>query len=188
MKKTLIGENLAVLVANGFCESDLTQTQKALQPLGANIRIVSMDHGLVNSWNDQGWGLHFAADKVLNAALAADFSMLVVPGGRRGVEKLKLTAHTRRFISGFVDMRKPVAFFGDAVELLGFSERLSGRTVVASPEFAPAVMAAGGAVSTEDCYIDNNIITGGYNPETLQEYVREVCTFFTSGFAVKEAA
>jgi protease I len=188
MRKPLIGENLAVLVANGFHESDLTMTQKALQPLGANIRIVSMDHGLVNSWNEQGWGLHFAADKALNAALAADFSMLVIPGGSRSIEKLKLTAHTRRFISGFIDMRKPVAFFGDAVELLGFSERLSGRSVVSSESFKEQALAAGANISQDVYQIDESIITGGYDAATLPEYVQAVSSFFVSSFSMKEAA
>src|SRR5690606_33724615 len=119
-------------------------TQKALLPFGANIRIVSMDHGLVNSWNGLGWGLHFAADKALNSALAADFSMLVVPGGRRSLEKLKLTAHTKRFISGFVDSRKPVAFFGEAVELLAFAERAAGKTVTGPASCKDTMEMAGG--------------------------------------------
>ena len=126
MKKPLLGEKIAVLVANGFSEKDLTLTQKALINAGASIRIVSMDHGLVNSWNDLGWGLNFAADQVLSEALAADYDMLLVPGGQRSVEKLKLTAHTRRFIGGFVGMSKPVVFFEEAADLLAFADRAAG--------------------------------------------------------------
>lgn len=46
------------------------------------MRIVSMDQGLVNSWNGQAWGLHYAADATLNSALAADYSILIIPVAR----------------------------------------------------------------------------------------------------------
>ena len=101
LSNSLQGAKIAILVANGFNEQDLTSAQRILQGYGAYLRVISMDNGLVNSWNGTGWGLNFAADKMLNEALAADFSMLMVPGGRRSVDKLKLTAHTRRFINGF---------------------------------------------------------------------------------------
>ena len=55
MSKALLGQKIAVLVANGFQETDMTATQRLLQDTGANVRIVSMDHGLVNSWKDNGW-------------------------------------------------------------------------------------------------------------------------------------
>ncbi len=118
MNKPLLGEKLAVLVASGFCENDLTAVQRVLQPLGVTMRIISVDNGLVSSWNGDGWGLNFAADSALNSALAADFSMLVVPGGQRSVDKLQLTAHTKRFIGGFIDSGKPVVAVGEALELL----------------------------------------------------------------------
>lgn len=97
MSKTFVGDKIAILVANGFTEQDLTHTQRALQAQGANTRIIGMDNGLVNSWTGDAWGHHFAADCALNMALAADYDMLIIPGGRRSIEKLKLTAHTRRF-------------------------------------------------------------------------------------------
>ena len=129
MKKPLLGEKIAVLVANGFSEKDLTFTQKTLLNAGGNLRMVGMDQGLINSWNDLGWGLNFAADQVLAEALAADYDMLIVPGGQRSIDKLKLTAHTRRFVGGFVSMGKPVAFFEEAVDLLMFAERAKDHTI-----------------------------------------------------------
>ncbi len=120
MHKPLLGEKLAVLAANGFCENDLTVIQKSLQPLGVTTRIIGMDNGLISSWNGNGWGLNFAADSVLNSALAADFSMLFIPGGQRSVDKLQLTAHTKRFIGGFVGSGKPVVAVGEALGLIEF--------------------------------------------------------------------
>lgn len=186
MNKPFIGEKIAILVANGFNEQDLTHIQRALQVKGANTRIIGMDHGLVNSWTGDSWGHHFASDSVLSSALAADFDMLVVPGGRRSVEKLKLTAHTRRFIGGFMDAGKPVAIFADALELLLFSERAEGRTVAGPQEMAQAVSDAGAVFSEDVCVVDDNLISG-YNDD-INAYVEAVVGHFSARPQMKAAA
>jgi len=186
MNKPLIGAKIAILVANGFNEHDLTHTQRALQALGGNTRIIGMDQGLVNSWTGDGWGHHFASDNVLSSALAADYAMLVIPGGRRSIEKLKLTAHTRRFIGGFVDAGKPVAFYDDSVELLAFAERAAGKSISA-PDAARAVLIeAGSQVEAADMTVDGHIISG-YS-ENISDYVDAVISHFSSQSDMKEAA
>ena len=115
---SLSGQKIAVLVANGFHENHLTQVQRSLQESGAHMQIVSMDHGLVNGWKDDSWGLHFASDQVLHTALAVDYDILIIPGGARAMEKLSLTGHTRRFIGGFVNAGKAVVAFDEAADLL----------------------------------------------------------------------
>jgi len=177
MTKSLLGEKVAVLVANGFSEKDFVLSQKALLPAGADIRIIGMDNGLVNSWNAEGWGLNFAADQALNGALAADYDMLIVPGGQRSIEKLQLTAHTRRFIGGFVDAGKPVAFFDDALQLLLFSERGEGVSV-AGPETLQAQVQEKGAFWSDESYvISGNVMTGLSNEDTREDYVQAVSRF-----------
>jgi protease I len=121
MSKFLTGTKIAILAANGFTQNDFTQTQRALLAAGATLKVVSPDQGLVNGWEGSAWGHHFAVDQVLSTVLGADYDMLVVPGGQRSIDKLKTTAHTRRFISSFMNSGKPVAMFGEAAELLDHS-------------------------------------------------------------------
>lgn len=178
MNKPLFGEKIAILAANGFCEQDMTSAQRALLDAGANVRVVAMEQGLINGWNGQGWGLSFAADAVLSSALAADFEMLVIPGGSRSVEKLKLTAHTRRFISGFLDSGKPVAVFGDALDLLIFTGKAAGRIVTGPDALEKAAAAAGAEWSIEPQVTSGNLITGGTDPLRRAAYVEAVTDHF----------
>ncbi len=135
MRNQLSGQKIAVLVANGFNETDMTQAQRALLDSGADIRIVSMDQGLVNSWKDGAWGLHFASDQVLSSALAADYDILIIPGGEKSMDKLKLTGHTRRFVGGFMNIGKPVVAFDEANDLLAFLECPEGCMMSMSGEY-----------------------------------------------------
>jgi protease I len=188
MNKALLGEKIAVLIANGFCEHDLTETQKSLQKYGANVRIVSMDQGLVHSWNGENWGLHYAADTTLNTALAADYSILVIPGGQRSIEKLKLTAHTKRFIGGFLNAHKPVIAFDEALELLVFCEKVEGRTVTGPDALEDAVVKGGGQWLNKPYAMDGSLMTGGASRGPRDIYIKAITETLVSGYAVKKAA
>jgi protease I len=188
MTKALLGQKLAVLVANGFCEKDLTEMQRALLKTGANVRIIGMDQGLVNSWNENGWGLNFAADQMLSEALGANFSMLVIPGGQRSVDKLKLTAHTRRFIGSFIDARKPVVAFDQAVDLVAFAQRITGRTVTGPENAKDEITAAGGTWAEEAFVIDGNLMTGGEATGSRAQFVAAAIEFLTESVELDKAA
>lgn len=175
--KSLSGVKIAVLVAGGFCEQDLTEMQRAMQKTGANMRVVSMDQGLVNSWNGTGWGLNFAPDALLNAALAADYDMLIIPGGQRSAEKLKLTAHTKRFIGGFTDTGKPVVAFDEALELLCYVQKIDGRMVTGPEKIRDMAVSAGAKWSDDVMVTDGMMMTGGAARGPRDAYVKAACDF-----------
>ena len=179
MNKPLLGRKMAVLVANGFNEKDLTLTQKAMMHSGVNLRIVSMDSGLVNSWDDvsNGWGLNFASDQALNQALAADFDMLTIPGGQRSADKLELTAHTRRFIGGFVDTHKPVVAVGEALQLMIFAERAKDMDVT-GPESLRERAEAAGAVWSDDMIVYNEHVMMAQNNDAERQAIADAANAF----------
>lgn len=162
MTNTLVGAQVAVLVANGFCEKDLVCMQKNLVAQNAQMAIIGMNAGMVSSWAEEGWGLNFATDQTLNNALAADYDMLIIPGGERGIEKLKQTGHTGRFIRGFADSGKPVIAFGAAGALLDFvdgvrANMLAGRSEDEESRLAFSEEAM--AFLIEKPYLDSDEVT-----------------------------
>ena len=153
---------------------------------GADIRIISMDQGLVHSWNNEGWGLNYPADQVLSRAFAVDYDMLVVPGGSRSVEKLEQTAHTRRFIGGFIDTAKPVAIYNDALELLLFSEHADGLSVAGPERFRQRAEKHGATWSEEAYSVSGLVISGLSDTETRANYAHAVSEFFVAQVLGKE--
>lgn len=157
---SLQGKSIAILVASGFEELEMTEPQRALLAAGATVRLISHEQGLVNGWHGRAWGHYFPVDVPLSVALAADFDALIVPGGFRSIDKLEGVAHGARFVRGFVDAGKPLALFGDAVRLLIQAERMSGRsTATVGEEVAEAVTAAGGTVQDQPVVVDRNVVT-----------------------------
>lgn len=189
MSASLSNQKIAVLVANGFNEHDLVEMQKAVLPYGGMLRIVGMNHGLINSWNGEGWGLNFAADKVLNSALSSDFSALIIPGGQRSIEKLQLTAHTQRFINGFLDTHKPVVAMGEATELMLKTGKMAGMTMTGPAAMQAEAEAAGATWSGESWAVDGNVMSGNTEVEDRAAMISAVMEFLhTSHNEDKQAA
>ncbi len=160
MNKPLSGTKIAILVANGFTQQDFTEAQKILNTAGATLKIISPDQGLVNGWDGSGWGHHFPVDQPLGTALGADFDMLVMPGGQRSLDKLKTTAHTRRFVGSFLTYGKPVAMFGDAASILVYVEQAAGRRV-AGPESVKDILVQAGAIWAEEPMVLDHALYSG---------------------------
>lgn len=125
MEKQLADKKVLVMVANGVDESVMSEVQRELLKTGATVKTAGMEPGLVNSWNGTVWGLYFPVDQQISQTLGADFDCLVVPSGARGIQKLATSAHSERILSSFATSGKPVAFIGDAIELVG-RVRLTG--------------------------------------------------------------
>ena len=181
----LAGKTIAILVASGFEETEMTEPQRGLLAAGATMKVVSHEQGLVNGWLGKAWGHYFPVDVPLSAALAADFDAVLVPGGFRSVEKLQGVAHTQRFLRGFADAGKPMAVCGKAIALLASAERLQGRTVAAASESKDEAAAAGAILSTDPLVTDRNLITVAdeYDMEGLKRAIVETFTEVTENLA-----
>ncbi|MES2729761.1 MAG: DJ-1/PfpI family protein [Pseudomonadota bacterium] len=180
--KSLSRRRAAILVANGFMEGEVTTAQRALMNVGASVRTVSSESGLVNSWSGTGWGLNFAVDTPLNKALAAEYDILVVPSGARSMEKLKLTAHTRRFIGGFLAAGKPVCIMGEGVALLGYFNLAQDMQVSASEKYAAELTGTGAIVSGDMMTRYQNLLSA--QPQTPED-IQEVIAFFVNDVAAE---
>jgi len=189
MAKALQSQKIAVLISNGFNENEFLSIQKAMIEQGAALRIVSTDSGLVNGWDGKGWGHNFAIDAQLNTALGIDYDALIVPGGQRSLDKLKLTAHSRRFIGSYLAAMKPVVCMGEAVQLLAHTDHVSGKTV-SGPEAKKAIAETAGAVwSAEPMSVDATLMTGDTEGDKLGAFVASAVDMMVQAVtSMKQAA
>lgn len=160
MEKQLNGKKILILVANGVDEAVMSNVQREMIKTGASIKTVGIEPGLVNSWNNNSWGLYFPVDQQISMTLGADFDALIVPSGSRAVQKLGANAHAERIIASFIEAGKPMAFLGDAVELLAKVNLAKGWNV-AGPERVHQIMVAAGAQwQGSDTHAHGTLLTG----------------------------
>jgi len=189
MAKALQSQKIAVLISNGFNETEFLTIQKTMIEQGASLRIVSTDSGLVNGWDGKGWGHNFAIDAQLNTALGIDYDAVIIPGGQRSLDKLKLTAHSRRFIGSFIAAIKPVICMGDAVQLLAHTDHVAGRNVAGPDAKKGMVEAAGASWAGADVTLDGTILTGDVEGDKLGSYVAAAIDLMVqSAGSMKQAA
>ena len=183
---SLAAKNIAILAADGFDEHQVTEIQRALVKARANVRIVASEAGVVNGWQGDSWGHHFHVDSPMGETLGSDFDMLIVPGGMRGMTKLKQNLHAKRILNHFVEAKKPVAMIGAGVGLLALGDKVSGRLVAAPVEVQSELKGAGVVIGEDAQEIDGNLLTS--NGEDLSAWVDEVIEFFSDAELVKKAA
>lgn len=186
MTMSLADRNIAILAANGFDENQMTEIQRALIKAQATTKTIAPEQGVVNGWQGEGWGHYFPVDSQMCDTLGSDYDVLVLPGGERGVAKLKLSPHAKRIINHFVEAGKPIAAIGTGVELLVLSQAAAGYKV-AAPESVQAVLAAADLERVDDeCMIDRNILTS--KGTDITEWVHQALELFGSSEVVRLAA
>ncbi len=185
MQKPLAGKKVAVLVASGFEEVQMTEPQKALLALGATVKLVGPE-SLANGWHGDAWGHYFPVDAQISSMLSADYDMLLVPGGTRSLVKLAQTPHTKRIVSAFVDDQKPVALIGQGVEVLVISDRAHGVAVTATEDSRAALVEAGAVWSEEPFVVTGNILTT--TGADMPAFITEMTNLFLGEEPVRDAA
>lgn len=187
MDKPLLGQKIAILVANGFDETDMTHAQRKLAALGASLKIISTENGLVNSWTGTSWGHHFPTDGNVSSMLAADFDGLYVPGGKKSVDKLKDNAHVRRIMRGFFDAGKPMMLMGCAVEILASAERATGCTVTGDAA-SEKIMTDAGAIWASEEIVMQSFLASAHGSKADNPIFDDMGTFFAQQAEYMQAA
>jgi len=186
MPVTLADKNVAILVADGFDEHQMTEIQRALTGAGARTKTVAQEPGVVNGWQGEGWGHHYPVDVPIGEALGSDFDMLVLPGGARGFPKLRQNLHAKRIINHFLEANKPIAAIGAGVALLALGDTAAGRIVAAPTELHEEIQSAGLTVGEDNPQINGNLMTA--DGADLAAWVEEAVAFFADADLIRRAA
>ncbi len=159
MTTPLANSSIAILIANGFEEDQITAVQRILTKEKLPYKVIAPEQGLVNGWQNNSWGHYFTVDEQIGSAMGSDYEVLVLIGGSRGVEKLKTNPHTRRIINHFLEAGKPVAALGEAAALLAMSPKSAGLTVSCSDEDLKPLEEAEMVLSPEGHHLDGVVLT-----------------------------
>lgn len=100
---------VAILIADGFEQVEMTEPRKALDQAGADTSIVSLKPGRVRAWKFVEWGEKFPVDIALEHADPASFDALLLPGGVINPDTLRIILKAVSFAKHFCDNDKPVA-------------------------------------------------------------------------------
>jgi protease I len=174
----LDGMKVAVLVTDGFEQSELVEPRRALREAGAKSMIVSPRKGEVQGWIHFDKGDRFKVDVSLDAANSADFDALVLPGGVVNPDRLRMQPAAVEFVKGFVESGKPVAAICHGLWMLIEADGVRGRTLTSWPSLRKDLTNAGARWVDREVVVDNGLVSSR-KPDDLPAFTRKMADVFS---------
>jgi len=180
MEQKLKGKKVAILVADGFEQVELTEPKKALEEAGAVAQIVSPNKGQVKGWNYTDWGDKLPVDVGLDKADPDDYDALLLPGGVMNPDKLRRNEHALRFVRAFFDSDKPVAAICHGPWTLIDAGVVKGRNLTSYESIQTDLKNAGAKWVNEEVVVDKGLVTSR-KPDDIPAFNRKMIEEFAEG-------
>jgi protease I len=158
-----------IVASDGFEESELFGPREILQQRGAEVMLASPKRDPIQATVHDDPGKTIRPDLTVDEARADDFNALVLPGGVRNPDHLRLHANVIALIREFDRQGKPIGAICHGPWLLVEADLLRGRTATAWPSIRTDLRNAGANVVDEPAVTDGNIVTSR-NPEDVAAF------------------
>jgi protease I len=185
MLKQLNNKKVAILVANGFEQVELTQPKQALEDAGAETYTISPNEETVKGWQFTNWGDEFPVDVQIDNTNASHFDALLLPGGVMNPDKLRRSEKVVRFVQDFFADEKPVAAICHGPWTLIEAGVVKGRKMTSFHSIKTDLINAGVEWTDQEVVIDRNLLTSR-NPDDIPAFNQQMIELFAGTGAAKE--
>ena len=148
-----------IVATDGFEEWELFGPREILQKRGAEVVLASLKLDPIQATVHDDPGKTIRPDLTVDQASADDFDALILPGGVRNPDQLRLHDNVIELIRDFDDQEKPIGAICHAPWLLVEADLLDGRTATSWPSIRTDLRNAGANVVDEPAVTDGNIVT-----------------------------
>ncbi len=174
---TLSGMKVAILAAEGFEQSELTEPRKALDDAGAQTQVVSPAKGEVQGWKHFDKAERIKVDVPLERADAADYDALLLPGGVANPDQLRTMPKAVQFVRSFFETGKPVAAICHGPWTLIEAGVVRGRTLTSWPSLKTDLVNAGAMWVDQEVCVDHGLVSSrkpadipAFNQKMIEEF------------------
>lgn len=169
MANRLEGKRVAILVANGFEQVELTSPREALEEAGAETAIVSPVDDTVRGWDHTEWGDDFDVELPLDEADPDDFHALLLPGGVMNPDNMRRDESVQRFVRSFFESGKPVGVICHGAWTLIDAGVVEGRRLTSYHTIQEDLKNAGADWVDEEVVVDQGLVSSR-NPDDLPAF------------------
>jgi protease I len=180
MGNELRNKRVAVLVENGFEQSELVEPKKALEEAGARAEVISPQQGKVKAWDHTNWGIEVQVDRRLDEARPDEYDALLLPGGVLNPDKLRINPKAIEFIRHFATAGKPIAAICHGPWTLIEAGAVKGRRMTPWPSLATDLRNAGADWVDEQVVVDNGLVTSR-KPDDIPAFNRKMIEEIAEG-------
>lgn len=144
-----------VPLAEGFEEIEAVTVVDLLRRAGLEVHTASLDGPQVTGSH----GITVLADKALDAAMAEDYEMIVLPGGMPGARHLQDDARVISLLRRYAAEGRFTAAICAAPSVLAHAGLLEERAATSFPGFLNAASAPGILLRDDAVVVDGKVVT-----------------------------
>ncbi len=180
MSDELGGKRIAIVVTDGFEESELLEPMKALKSAGADVDVIAPKEGRIQGFRHRTKGKTVPVDVAIDAARPEDYEALVLPGGVANPDELRTDERVVSFVRGFFEARKPVAAICHGPWTLIEADVVRERTITSWPSLKTDLRNAGANWVDEEVVVDHGLVTSR-KPDDLPAFCQKMVEEFAEG-------
>lgn len=156
---------ILIIATDGFEDSELMDPRQTLIDRGAQVTLASLDTKEIAGDN----GTKIAPDCAVDQIDSKAFDALLLPGGTKNPDKLRMDEQVVYTVRKFVDAGKPVGAICHGPWLLAEADVIRGRTVTSWPSIRTDLRNAGAEVVDKEAVTDGNLVTSR-KPEDIPAF------------------
>jgi protease I len=173
---------ILIIATDGFEDSELLEPRRRLIDAGAEVTVAALKAEEIKG--DKGATI--MPDCTVDDVEMRTFDALLLPGGTKNPDKLRMHPEVVDLVSRFVESGKPVGAICHAPWLLAEAEVLRGRTVTGWPSIRTDLRNAGATVVDEEAVTDGNLVTSR-RPEDIPAFTDALLRLVERAPAVAES-
>jgi len=184
---SLANARVLIVATDGFEEWELFGPRQILQERGAEVLLASLSRTPIQATVHDDPGKTIRPDLTIDDARAEEFDALILPGGVRNPDQLRLHDNVIALIRLFAEQGKPVGAICHGPWLLVEADLLRDRTATSWPSIRTDLRNAGAIVVDEAAVTDGNIVTSR-NPDDVAAFTDALIDLIEAAPEAKPAA
>jgi protease I len=158
-----------IVATDGFEEWELFGPREILQDRGAEVVLASLKRDPIQATVHDDPGKTIRPDLTIEEVIPDDFDALILPGGVRNPDTLRMHPNVIELIRAFDRQGKPIGAICHGPWLLVEADLLRGRTATSWPSIRTDLRNAGADVVDRPAVTDGNIVTSR-NPDDVEDF------------------
>jgi protease I len=178
-KSPLQGVRVAILVDNGFEQVEMEKPRRALEQAGAKTTLISPQKERVQAAKHDEKGDEFPVDVTISDADPAEYDALLIPGGVRSPDQLRVNNKAVLFVQAIHTARKPMAVICHGPWMVVEAGMARGRRLTSWPSLRTDITNAGGEWVDEIVVRDGLLVTSR-KPDDIPAFNEAMVDLFAS--------
>jgi len=187
MDANLDDKKVAILVTDGFEQSELEELRQALREANAATYVVSPRNISVIAWDKDQFGDRIKVDVMLQNADSDDYDALLLLSGMMNPDELRQMPEAVKFVRAFFEAGKPVAAICHGSQILIEADVVRGRKMTSYQSLKTDLIDAGADWVDEKVVVDQGLVTSR-KPDDIPNFNKKMIEEFTEGIHAGQMA